>query len=268
MQARVRAIGLLAFVMLPYCAIAQQLSPSALAELAPMGKLRVGIHHANEFLVSKDPEGGELRGVAIDIARELGQRVGVPVEFVAYANAGRMTRAAPSGEWDVAFLAAESSRGAEIIFSAGFAEIDATYLAPAGSPLLTIDHVDRAGIRIAVAGKSAQDQILTRLLKNAQLVRAQGFNGAASVFVSEKLDALAGLRPRLLKDAEKIPGSRVLDGRYAVLPQVIGVPKGREAAARYVREFVEEAKASGLVASAIESAGVRGVALAPRAPTH
>lgn len=268
MRSSAKAVGLLALALLPYCAMAQQVSPVGLSELAPTGKLRVGIHHANEFLVSKNPESGELRGVAIDLARELGRRIGVPVQFVAYANAARLTRAAPAGEWDVGFLAVEPSRAAEMTFSAGFAEIDATYLVPASSALQTVADVDRAGIRIAVPATSALDQTLTRLLKNAQLVRAQGFDGATGVFVSEKLDALAGLRPRLSNDAENIAGSRVLDGRYAVLPQAIGVPKGREAAARYVHDFVEEAKASGLVASAIESAGVRGIALAPRAPTH
>jgi len=255
--------GLVMAILIACGAAAQPISPAARSDLASTGKLRVGVHYANVFLVSRDAESGELRGVAVDIARELGRRVGVPVEFIAYANAGRLTRAAASGEWDVSFQAAEASRVENITFTAGFAEIEATYLVPFGSPMRKVEDVDRSGVRVAVPGKSALDQILTRNLKNARLVRAQGFDGAVHAFVSESLDALAGLRPRLMSDAEKLPGSRVLEDRFAVLSQAIGTPTGREEAARYLREFVEDAKASGLVAKAIEKAGIRGMSVAP-----
>lgn len=265
MQFLALGLGFLALVLLPGGLAAQQVPPAVLAELAPTGTLRVGIHYVNIYLVTKHPETSELRGVAIDLARELGRRIGVPLEFVGYANATRLARAAGSGEWDIAFLAAESSRATEITFTNGFAEIEATYLVPAHSTLRTIEEADREGVRVAVARQSALDHILTRSLKNAQLVRGQGFDGAASVFVSDKLDALAGLRPRLLADSEKLPGSRVLSGGFAVLPQAIAIPNGRGAAAAYVRAFVEDAKASGMVAKALEESGVRGVAVAPRA---
>lgn len=260
------SIALASLMLFASWATAQPISPAARSELAPTGTLRVGIHYVNVFLVTKDPDSGESRGVAIDLARELGRRIGVPVEFVGYANAARLTRAVSSGEWDVSFQAAEAERATEITFTAGFAEIDATYLVPAGSPLRTIADVDRERIRIAVPAKSALDLILTRTLRNAQLVRAKGFAGSLEVFVSDNLEALAGLRPRLVIDAEQLPGSRVLDGRFIVLPQAIGTPKHRAAAAKYLREFVEEAKASGLVAKAIEKAGVRGMPVAPMAP--
>ena len=259
------AVGFVVLFLLACGATAQQISPAARSELAPTGKLRVGIHYINIFLVTKDPESGEPRGVAIDLARELGRRIGVPVEFVGYANATRLARAAKAGEWDAAFLAADPGRASEITFTAGYAEIDATYLVPAGSPLRTIADVDRAGVRVAVAGKSANDLVLSRNLKNAQLVRARGFAGAVRVFVSDKLEAVAGLRPQLVMEAENFPGSRVLDDSYTVLPQAIGTPKDRDAAARYLHEFVEDAKASGLVARAIEKAGVRGMSVAPKA---
>lgn len=255
--------GLATAILLAAGAAAQTISPAARSDLAPTGKLRIGVHYANVFLVTRDPESGELRGVAVDIARELGRRVGVPVEFIAYANATRLTRAAASGEWDVSFQAAEASRAGEITFTAAFAEIEATYLVPPGSSVRKIEDVDRSGVRVAVPGKSALDQILTRTLKNAQLVRAQGFDGAVHTFVSESLDALAGLRPRLIIDAESLPGSRVLEDRFAALSQAIGTPREREEAARYLREFVEDAKASGLITKAIEKAGIRGMSVAP-----
>jgi polar amino acid transport system substrate-binding protein len=248
-------------------ATAQPISPAARAELAPTGKLRVGIHLANIFVVAKDPASEEPRGVAIDLARELGRRIGLPVEFVRYANANRLARAVDAGEWDISFLAAEASRTG-ITFTPGYAEIDATFLVPAGSPLRTIAEVDRSGIRVAVAGNGASDLTLTRTLKNAQLVRARSVADAVQVFVADKLEALAHLRPQLVMEANKLPGSRVLDESFTVLPQVIGSPKGRDAAAKYLREFVEDVKASGLVARLIEKAGVRGMPVAPMAPVQ
>jgi len=259
------SIALAGLMLLTSWAIAQPISSAARAELAPTGKLRVGIQYVNIFIVKKDPDSGEPRGVAIDLARELGRRIGVPVEFVGYANATRLARAVKTGEWDAEFLAADPGRAAGITFTPGYAEIDATYLVPAGSPLRTLADVDRAGVRVAVAGKSANDLVLSRNLKNAQLVRARGFAGAVRVFVSDKLEAVARLRPQLVMEAENFPGSRVLDDSYTVLPQAIGTPKDRDAAARYLHEFVEDAKASGLVARAIEKAGVRGMSVAPKA---
>ena len=256
--------------LLFFCAwaTAQPISPTVRSELAPTGTLRVGIHYVNIFLVTKDHESGEPRGVAIDLARELGRRIGVPVEFVGYANAANLTRAAKSGEWDVSFQAAESSRAAEITFTAGFSEMGVTYLVPSASPIRTLADVDRDGIRVAVAAKSGYDLILTRSLKSAQLVRASGFIGSVQVFVSDKLEALVGLRPQLVMEAGKLPGTRVLDGDFTVLPQAIGTPKDREAAAAYLRQFVEDVKASGLVAKAIAKAGVRGMPVAPMAPAQ
>ena len=264
------AIALVSLILFASWAAAQPISPAARAELAPAGKLRVGIHLANINVVAKDPANGELRGVAIDLARELGQRIGVPVEFVEYANANRLATAIESEEWDVSFLVEETSRTG-ITFTPGYAEIEATFLVPAGSPIRSIADVDRTDIRIAVPGNSALDRTLTRTLKNAQLVRAQGvqaFPVSVQLFVSDRLEALAGLRPQLVMDASKLPGSRVLDERFAVLPQAIGSPKGRDAAAKYLREFVEDVKASGLAAKLIEKAGVRGMPVAPMAPVQ
>ena len=264
------SIALAGLMLLTSWATAQPISPATRAELAPTGKLRVGIHLANIYVVAKDPASGELRGVAIDLSHELARRTGLSVEFVSYANANRLARAIESEAWDVSFQVAEASRTG-ITFTPGYAEIEATFLVPAGSPIRSIADVDRPDIRIAVPGNSALDRILTRTLKNAQLVHARGvqaFPVSVQLFVSDKLEALAGLRPQLAMEADKLPGSRVLDDRFFVLPQAIGTPKGRDAAAKYLREFVEDAKASGLVAQAIEKAGVRGMSVAPKAPVQ
>jgi polar amino acid transport system substrate-binding protein len=235
------------------------------AELAPSGPLRVGLNYGNFLLVLKDDADGAPRGIAPDLARELGRRVGAPVEFVRYDQAGTMADAVTSGAWDVAFLAAEPARANVIAFTAAYLEIEAGYLVPPGSPIRTIDEVDRPGVRIAVANKAAYDLYLSRTLKHAELVRAEGIPGSYDLFVAQKLDALSGLKPRLLMDVERLPGARILDGRFTAIQQGIGTPVARAAAAAHLRAFVEEIKSSGLVAQAIARHGVRGVNVAPPA---
>ena len=255
------------FVLLASCATAPEVPPLAKFDLAPSGTLRVGINFGNVLLTGKDPKTGEPRGVVVDLARELGRRLGVPIEVVPFDSAGAMADAVKTGKWDVAFLGAEPQRANEIAFTAAYAEIESTYLVPAGSPLKTIADVDRPGVRIAVPSKSAYDLYLSRTLKNAQLVRVPGVDAAYDAFLSQKLDALAGLRPLLLTQSEKLPGSRVLEGRFSTVQQAIGTPKAREAAAKYLREFAEDVKASGFVARSIERNAVRGLTVAPLAST-
>jgi len=240
------------------------LSPAAKSELAPGGKLRAGINHGNFLLVNKDSPHGAPRGIAADLALELGRRAGAPVEFVSYDQAGKLAEGVRNGDWDVAFLGAEPQRANEIAFTAAYLEIEATYLVPAGSPIKSIAEVDRKGVRIAVADKAAYDLWLARNIKNAELVRAQGIDGSYKLFVDSKLDVLAGLKPRLLKDVQTLPGSRILEGRFMAVQQAIGVPKGREAAAKYLREFAEEIRASGLVADLIARHKVTGVTVAAK----
>jgi polar amino acid transport system substrate-binding protein len=136
---------------------------------------------------------------------------------------------------------------------------------PQGSPLKTIAEVDRKGVRVAVPGKSAYDLYLTRSLQHAEIVREQGADNAFKRFVTDHLEALAGLKPRLVTDHENLPGSRVLDGRFTAVRQAAGTPKGRSAGARYLSEFIEDVKATGLVARTIEKNGVRGLSVAPKA---
>lgn len=242
------------------------ISPSLRSDLAPTGKLRVGINYGNPVLATRDPASGDLRGVAVDLALELGRRSGVPVELVGYEAAGKMVEGLQTGAWDAAFLAVDPGRTGEISFTAPYIEIEGTYLVPAGSPLRAIADVDREGVRIGLAAKSAYDLFLSRSLQRAQLVRAPDPNAAFELLVEGKVEALAGVKQTLVTNAGKLPGSRVVDGRFMAIHQALGMPKGRAAGAKYLREFIEDVKASGLVARAIEKAGIRGVSVAPGAP--
>lgn len=243
-------------------------SPAVLSDLATAGKLRVGINYGNPVLATRDPGSGELRGVAVDLARELGRRIGAPVELVGYEAAGKMVEALKAGAWDIAFLAVEPGRAGEISFTAPYIEIEGAYLVPAGSPLRAIADVDREGVRVALAAKSAYDLFLSRSLQHAQLVHAPDPNAAFELLAAGKAEVFAGVKQTLVASAAKLPGSRVLDGRFMAIHQALGIPKGREAGAKYLRVFIEEVKASGLVARAIEKAGIRGVSVAPRAPVE
>jgi polar amino acid transport system substrate-binding protein len=242
------------------------IAPAVRSELAPAGTLRVGMNHGNFLLVTRGSSATEPRGVAPDLARELGRRLGVPVEFSKFETAGALADAVRAGVWDVAFLGAEPQRANEIAFTAAYLEIPATYLVPAGSPIRSIAEVDREGVRVAVSDKSAYELYLSRTVKHARLIRTQGIDASFDLFVKEKLEALSGLRPRLLMDVQRLPGARLLDGQFTAVQQAIGTPKSRAAGAAYLRAFVEAVKASGLVAEAIARNGVQGVSVAPPAP--
>ena len=224
--------------------------------------MRVGINYGNPVLATRDPASDELRGVAVDLARELGRRIGAPVVLVGYEAAGKMVEALKAGAWDIAFLAVEPGRAGEISFTAPYIEIEGTYLVPAGSPLRAVADVDRGGVRVALAAKSAYDLFLSRSLRHAQLVPAPSPNAAFELLVAGKVEVLAGVKQALVASAAKLPGSRVLDGRFMAIGQALGIPKGRAACAKYLQEFIEDVKVSGFVAQAIEKAGVRGVSVA------
>jgi polar amino acid transport system substrate-binding protein len=240
---------------------AYQLTDVARSELAPTGCVRVGINFGNALLASRD-ESGSPRGIAVTLAQEMAQQLRLPIEIVSYSSAGRMADGAVAGTWDVAFLAADPDRAAEIDFSAPYLEIDTTYLVWAQSRIMTLADVDAPGVRISVTRKSAYDLFLARNLKHAALVRASVPEASMDLFFAEKLDALAGLKPLLMELAEKHPGTRVLSGSFATVYQAVGVPKGRSEAARWIRGFVERIKASGFVAGTIEQNRVRGVSVA------
>jgi len=238
------------------------LSDAARAELAPNGRLRAALNYANFLLVSD--RGPEPAGVAPDLARELARRTGARVEFLGYANAGLAADAAAGEAWDVAFIGAEPARAQVIAFTPAYVEIEATYLVPAGSPLHRVADVDRDGVRIATAARAAYTLFLQRTLRHATLVEADGIQGSVDVFGALHLEALAGLRPRLVADAAQRPGSRVLDDRFTAVQQAMGVPAHRTAAAGYLAAFVEEITASGLLDTLIARHGAHGLTVAPR----
>lgn len=238
--------------------------PAARAELTRTGKLRAGINFQNQFLTTLGPN-GEQGGVAVEFARELARRLDVPLEIISYKSAGALADSVSTGAWEISVLGDEPERAKVIDFAPPLTELEATYLVPAGSPIKSVSEVDHAGVRIVSPAKSAYDLYLARTIKNAQLVQIAGSKAAQDHFVKEKLDALAGLKQGLLEFAPTLPGSRILDGNFTVVRHTVGSPKGMNAAAAYLRDLVEDVKASGLVTQWIKKSGVKGLSVAPPA---
>jgi polar amino acid transport system substrate-binding protein len=260
-----RVVKTLALLLFASHAAAQPVSPDAVSELAPEGKLRAAINFGNPVLAQKDAATGEPKGVSVDLSRDLGRRLGVPVEFVLFDAAGKVADAAKAGVWDIAFLAIDPGRANDIAFTAPYVVIEGTYLVPADSPLRTIDDVDREGVRIAVGKGSAYDLYLTRTIRKAQLVRAPTSPAVIDIFRDQKLEAAAGVRQQLIAFASGQADLRVMDGRFVMIEQAIGTPKGRDRALDFLKSFVEEAKASGFVADALVRTNQRDAAIAPPA---
>jgi polar amino acid transport system substrate-binding protein len=241
-------------------------SAEVMKELVPTGKLRAGINLGNAVLAQKSADGA-LGGVSVDLARELGKRVGVPVELVAFPAAGQSFAAMAKGDLDIAFFAIEPKRAAAVAFTPPYVIIEGAYMVAKDSPLKTPADVDKPGIRVGVGLGSAYDLYLTRTLKSATIVRAKVGGGQASIdlFYAEKLDAAAGVRQPLAAHAKTNPNVRVMEQRFMEIQQAMGLPQGRPAAARYLRDFVEEMKTSGFVAEALKRSNQPDAAVAPPA---
>ena len=243
-----------------------QASSQIVSELAPTGVLRAAINMGNFLLVTgKDPN-GDPSGVSPDMAAAVAARLGVPVKYGPDARPGELADDAPKGAWDIGNIGAEPQRAAVINFTAAYCEIEATYLVPAGSPIKSVSEVDQPGKRIAVTARSAYGLWLENNIKKAELLQYDSAEAAIKAFTGEKMDAYAGLRPGLIDVAAKLAGSRMLDGQFTAVQQAIGTPKKNTAAFSFLRDFVEESKKNGLIASLIERHGTTGrLSVAPPA---
>lgn len=241
------------------------MTDKARAQLAPTGVLRAGINLSNFLLVTGRSEKSEPMGVAPDMAREIAAALGVPVTYVTFKSPGELGDQVGKNVWDIGLIGAEPQRAEKIQFSAAYVEIEATYMVPEGSPIKSIADVDKKGVRIAVSARSAYDLWLVNNIKNATLVQVSGLDAAYEKFMSDKLEVLAGLRPGLLKDIEKAPGLKILDGKFTAVQQAVGTAKANVEGAAFLADFVEKAKKSGMVQSFIERHKVKGLSVAPPA---
>jgi polar amino acid transport system substrate-binding protein len=245
--------------------MADGLSPDLVRELAPAGRLRAAINFGNSVLAQPDPAGGPPRGVSGELARELARRLGVGIDYVIFDAAGRVFEALKENLWDVAFLAVDPVRAAGIAFTAPYVVIEGVYLVPKDSGLQTVEDIDRDGVRVAVAKGSAYDLYLSRALRRATLVRQASGPESLEMFMRDRLEAAGGVRQPIMAFAQAHPDTRVIPGRFMTIEQAMGTVKGREACVAYLRTFIEEMKASGFVARALEASGQGDATVAPPA---
>jgi polar amino acid transport system substrate-binding protein len=231
--------------------------------LAPTGKLRVGLQLGSPHNVIRDSVSGDMKGVGFDLGRELARRLGVTFEPITYPSVGALLDAGKAGAWDVAFVGFSPAREKEWDFTGLHMEVEFGYLVAAGSSIMTMADIDRAGIKVAVQEKSQPDVFLSRTLKNAEVIRAPSLAGTMEMLKSKRADAIFSIKPSLFEASNQLPGSRVLEGRPGIDPHAMVMPKGREVGLAYARQFIEDAKSGGLVKAAIERVGMRGAVVAP-----
>ncbi len=242
-----------------------QSAPADVAlSLAPTGRLRVAINYGNAVLAQRNAETGKLSGVSVDIAEELGRRLGLPLTLVPYNAAGKVSAAATSDAWDVAFLARDPDRARDIHFTSAYVVINGNYVVRNDSPLRTLDQVDHEDVRIAVSGQSIYDLFLARTLKHAKIVRAASPPEAAALFRSDHLEVVAGVQSAMQQLIAADPNLRMIADPFMVINQAMGTPIGRTAGAAYLDAFVESIKSNGFVAQALARNGQTDATVAPR----
>lgn len=242
------------------------IDPALLSAFAPTGKLRVSINLGNPILANTDPSSGRPRGVSVDLAQALAERLGIEIELLVLNTAGKSVEAVNDERADIGFFALDPARGAEIAFTAPYILIEGYYLVRDHSAIRSNDDVDSPANRVTVGAGSAYDLFLSRELKHAQIVRAPTSPKVVETFIQENLEVAAGVKQQLEADLARIPGLRLLDQRFMVIQQAMAMPKSRgEAAARYLHAFVEEMKMSRFVDAALERHGISGASVAPAA---
>ncbi len=246
------------------CATAPGPHAGAVAELGATGRLRAAINFGNPILASRGAN-GEPQGVSVDLAREAARRLGLAIELVTFTSAGSVVEAVKAKQVDLAFVAIDPVRAADMEYTAPYVIIEGAYLVRQDSPLLRNEDVDRPGTRVVVGRGSAYDLYLTRELRSASLVKAPTSPAVTDLFVAQALEVAAGVKQQLQADARRVGGVRLLPGRFMVIEQALGVPKGRSAAQAWLSGFIEEMKASGFVAAALQRHGIEGAAVAQRA---
>ncbi len=243
----------------------QAMQTEIVKAFAPTGVLRASLNVGNPVLANLNAEGKPF-GISIDLATELGKRLGVPVELIVNETAGKSVATVESGRADIGFFAVDPERGKEISFTEAYVLIEGYYLVRDDSPITSNAQVDVPANRIVVGKGSAYDLFLTRNIKQAQIERAPSSQAVVSTFLKDGFEVAAGVRQQLEADTRDVKGVRLLNERFMVIRQAMGVPKDRgPQAALFLRTFVEDMKARGFVKESMTRHGIQGAGVAPAA---
>ena len=245
-------------------AVHAQLASEPQKILAPSGKLRVGLYPGTPTSIL-DAKSTEPRGVGYELGKALAAKLGVPYEPVVFAKNAEVLEAVKTGATDIAFTNASAARAKEMDFSQPYLEIELGYLVPKESKIADVPDIDNKGVRVGVTQGSSSDGVLSRDLKNAEVVRVTTLKQGIDMMAEGKIDAYATNKAALFEMSDAVPGSRVLEGRWGFERHGIAIPKGRDQGLPFIRSFANEAMAQGLVKAAVSRAGLRG-ANVPAAP--
>ena len=234
-------------------------------ELTQRNELRIGINASNFLLVSHIDESGIPFGIAPDLGRIFAKQIKANPQFVVYDSPGKLADAGTEGDWDIAFVGNEPQRAKTIAFSAPYLEIPVTFLVREHSTIKVMADIDHVGNQISVMGRSAYDLFLTATIKNATIIRSRSIGESLQRFIDEGIEILAGLKPRLISDCEKVPETRILSGQITSVKQSVGTLPINQMSAIYLHQFIEKAKSDGLIHKLIEKYRVHGVSVAPSA---
>ena len=255
----VAAVAIAGSIAVAGASAASAADPEAQKILAPTGKLRAGLYPGTPTSILPDAPGGP-RGVGYDLGKEIAQRLGVPYEPVVFSKNAEVLEAVKTGRVDMAFTNASAARAKDMDFGPPFLEVELGYLVPQGSKVATLADVDKPGVRVGLTKGSSSDAALSRDLTSAQIVRADTVGIAVDMMAKGQLDTFATNKATLFEMAEKLPGSKVLEGKWGVERHAIAIPKGRDPGRAFVEKFTNDAKSEGLVQAAIARAGLRGAA--------
>jgi polar amino acid transport system substrate-binding protein len=235
---------------------------TVLRSLAPFGHLRATINLGNPILASRDASGG-ARGVSVDIANELARRLGVAAKLVVVDAAAKAVDAVASEQADIGFFAIDPVRGAGIAFTDPYVLIEGCFLVRQSAAITVNSQVDSSGTRVVVGAGSAYDLFLTRELKHAKIVRVPTSSAVVDAFIGQGLEVAAGVKQQLQADAARQPGLRLLEEPFMVIRQAMGIARSRgEAAANYLRAFVDDLRSSGYVRESLATHGIKGATAA------
>jgi polar amino acid transport system substrate-binding protein len=227
-------------------------------ELAPNGKLRVGVYYGSPTSMVRDAKTSEIHGLSFDLGHELAKRLNVPFEQVTYQRISDVLEGMKAGDVDFTVSNSTPARATFVAFSQNLITIELGYLVAASSPIMKIDDIQKPGLKVGVTQNSTSQGAIPKLLPNAIVVPAENYKRGIEMLTHGEIDTYATNKPTLFEMSDQMPGSRILEGRWGEEHLAVAIPKGNDAALDYIRHFVDDVKASGLVARSAEQAGLRG----------
>ena len=226
-------------------------------KIAPTGVLRIGVNMSNFLLVNSKDKLGVADGVSPGIGKKLAKELNISFEIVQFANPGLLADAVNNNEWDIGNIASEKERGKTIDFSDPYVNIDANFLFREEDNFKNNNDIDQSGIQIAVFERSAYDLWLTENFKKAELIRVNSIEESHNLFKENKVNILAGLKPKLIDETKKNNNYEMIQSPFTYIKQSIGIKKGNPEVLDFINKFISNNIKEGYVKSLLQQYNVQ-----------